>query len=274
MHHRHRMRYAVRQDVGNGGLKARRDISRRLSGQRARRQPCHGLRDRRFQSGKAEVAAFAPQHRPRERVSARVAIGGQAFQRRPSRPAQTEQLADLVERLAGRVIDGGAKAAIPADAFDRDTLAVSAGNQQQQLGKRQAAVDESGQTRGQRVRFEVVHGDIGQPASDRDSLGELAPDDQSADQTRPGAGGDGAKGFDADAGSLPPPDARGLEGGRDGSARRSPAPRRRRVRARSAETRRPPRGCGRPSPAPRRLFRRTRTRSRGWAQEAPRIARR
>ncbi len=103
------------------------------------RVPRDLLRHRGLQPGEAEVAAGPAQHRPRERVAPRVAAGRQRLQRRAARPAQTQQLGDLVERLAGRIVDRAAQPAVAPDALDRDALAMAAGDQQQQIGKRGAA---------------------------------------------------------------------------------------------------------------------------------------
>jgi hypothetical protein len=69
--------------------------------------------------------------------------------------AEAEQLRRLVEGLADRVVDGGAEAAIGADALDRDELRMTAGDQQQQVGKAEAV----GEPRGQRVAFQMIDGE-------------------------------------------------------------------------------------------------------------------
>ena len=104
------------------------------------------------------------------------------------RGSPPEQLRHLVERLARGIVHRAAQPHVPPDTLHRDALAVSAGNQQQQVGERHPALDQAGQPRGQRVRLQVVHRHIGQPVRDRDALGEQTADDQPADQPRAGAG--------------------------------------------------------------------------------------
>ena len=70
------------------------------------------LRHRRLQAGEREVAAGAAQQRPGQRVAGGVAARRQPLQRRAAGPAEAEQLADLVERLAHRVVDGAARAGV------------------------------------------------------------------------------------------------------------------------------------------------------------------
>ena len=151
-------------------------------------QPRHHLRHRRLQAGEAEIAPRPPQHRPRQSVARRIAARRQPLQRRAARPAQPEHFGHLVEGLAGGVVHGAAQADIAADALHRHALAMAAGDQQQQIGKRRAALHQSGQPRGQRVRLQVVDRDVGQAVRQGDALGDLAADDQPADQPRPGAG--------------------------------------------------------------------------------------
>ena len=187
-HHRHRMLRPVRQHLGHRVLEAGGDVGGRPNRQRTGPVARHLLCHRGLQAGEAEVASRASQQRPRERKPPRIAAGRQLLQRRPARPAQPEQLRHLVERLARGIVHRAAQPHVPPDTLHRDALAVSAGNQQQQVGERHPALDQAGQPRGQRVRLQVVHRHIGQPVRDRDALGEQAADDQPADQPRAGAG--------------------------------------------------------------------------------------
>ncbi len=170
----------------NEAARIRRDRVR----QRAVRLARDRLRHRRLQSGEAEVAAFPAEHRPWQGESGRIAAVRQALERRAAGPGQAEQLGDLVERLARRVVHRAAEPEMAADALYRDALAVPARNQQQQIGKRRAAGHETRQAGGERVRLEMVDRDVGHAGADRDAAREPAADDQPPDQTRPAAGGD------------------------------------------------------------------------------------
>ena len=74
--------------------------------------------------------------------------------------AKPKQLCSLVEGLAQRIVQGRAEAGIGADILDDEKLRVTAGDEQQQIGKAEAM----GEASGERVRLEMVHGDEGEPA--------------------------------------------------------------------------------------------------------------
>ena len=59
---------------------------------------------------------------------------------RPAGVRQPEEFADLVERLADRVVDRAAQAAVAAQPFHRHALAMPARQQQQQIGERRPAL--------------------------------------------------------------------------------------------------------------------------------------
>jgi hypothetical protein len=63
------------------------------------------LADRGLEAGKREVAAGAAFKRPRQRETARVAVGRRRFDRRAAGIARPKQLGALVEGLAGRVVE-------------------------------------------------------------------------------------------------------------------------------------------------------------------------
>ncbi len=85
-----------------------------------------------LQPREREVEAFAAQQGPRQGEPRAVAAFGQLFQRRAAGIGQAQGLGDLVEGLAGRVVDGRADPAAGADALHLEQLAVPAGDQQQQ----------------------------------------------------------------------------------------------------------------------------------------------
>ena len=113
------------------------------------------------------------------------ALGG-LLDRRTAGIVEAEQLRRLVESLAKRIVQGRAEARVLADVLDDEKLRVSARDEQQQIRKAQAM----GEARCERVRFEMVHGDEGQPARKGDGLAGGDADDQPADQPRPRRGGD------------------------------------------------------------------------------------
>ena len=76
---------------------------------------------------------------------------------------------------------------------------MAAGDEQQQIRKGCAIFDQARQARGQRVRLQVVDGDVWQAVGNRDTFGELTSDDQAADQAGAGAGGDAAQIAEGDA---------------------------------------------------------------------------
>ncbi len=108
-----------------------------------------------LQAGEGEVAILAAQKRARQGEAHGVTGFRAGFQRRSAGIAQPQYLGDLVERLAGGVIDRGAEALVIANAFHREKLAMSAGNQQQQEGK----LNILGQAGGKRMAFEMVDAD-------------------------------------------------------------------------------------------------------------------
>lgn len=187
-HERHRVRRAIRQHLRNGSLETRRDVGRDAERQGAIAAARHFDGDRGLQSREAEITPGPSQHRPRERITPRVALRRQALKRGPARPAEAEQFRDLVERLASRIVDGAAEPFVPPYPMHRNALAMSARNQQQQIGKRRAALHQPWQSCGQRVSFQMVHRDVRQPMRQSDPLRQLAANDQPADETRPGTG--------------------------------------------------------------------------------------
>ena len=127
-----------------------------------------------------------------------IAAARGALDLRAARIGQPEHFCHLVEGLAHGVVDGGAEPHIVADADHGDDLGVTAGGEEQAIGKRQRA----GQPRRQRVGLEMVHRDQRRIVHHRDRLRGGQPDDHAADQAGTGGGGDRRKLRKADAGFL------------------------------------------------------------------------
>ncbi len=121
---------ALGELAGDGGLRRRGEVGAfGVSGQ-ALCDP----RGRCLQPREGEVAVLAAQEHARQHEARRIAGCGQGLQRRAARVGQAQRLGDLVEGLAGCVVDGRAQAAAGADAIHRQQLTMPAGNQQQQEG--------------------------------------------------------------------------------------------------------------------------------------------
>ncbi len=95
---------------------------------------------------------------------------------------KAQELGDLVEGLAQRIVDGATPALVIAHPAHEDELAVPARNQQHEIGKGDAV----GQPGGQRMRLEVVDRDERLAEPCRKGLGGGEPHEHAPDQ--PGAG--------------------------------------------------------------------------------------
>ena len=93
---------------------------------------CHVVSTAVFMPDEAEVEP-APAHRPRQRKRVRIARLRQFVDDRPRRVAEAEHLADLVERLAGGVVAGGAEQLVDAVVARDHQLRVAAGDEQRQV---------------------------------------------------------------------------------------------------------------------------------------------
>ena len=91
---------AVGQHVGDGTLERGGDVGGGVRGELAG--------DGGLEAREAEVAAGAAEQRARQGDRGGVAGRRETLQRGAARPAEAEQLADFVERLADRVVDGAA----------------------------------------------------------------------------------------------------------------------------------------------------------------------
>ena len=94
----------------------------------------HVLRDRGLEPAEAELErARAADVRPRQRDRARIAFGREPIDARATRIAEAEQLRDLVERLAGRVVARAAEHAVIAEPGHQHELAVPTRDRQRQV---------------------------------------------------------------------------------------------------------------------------------------------
>jgi hypothetical protein len=176
----------ISEFLRNRTLKTRGDVRRQLSRQCARAMPSYLVRYSRLQARETEIAPGAAQHRPGKCVTPRISINRQLFERRSTRPAQPEQFRHLVERLPRGIIESAAQPDMLPDPLNRDTLAMPTGYKHEQIREAHSARHKSRQARGKRVSFQVVHRDKWQFMCDRDSLGELAANNQPTDQARTG----------------------------------------------------------------------------------------
>jgi hypothetical protein len=104
---------------------------------------------------------------------------------RPARPGQAEELRRFVEGLPHRIVQRGAEPAVATHPLYRHALAMPAGEQQQQIGKGKGGRMHARQPGRQRMRFQVVDGQVGNAPRRRDALAERRADQQPADQPRP-----------------------------------------------------------------------------------------
>lgn len=186
----------VGHHIGGGGLEGGAEIGNVL---RAERGGGFGLEaDRRLETGEGEVGFLAADERPGQMEAVGMAAQGLPLDGGAPGIAELQQLGRLVEGFAEGVVDGGADAAIAADAVDAQQLAVTAGDQQQQVGK----VEFVGQPGGEGVAFKVVDGDERLAGGIGDGLAGHQADQHAADQAGAGGGGDGVEVGEADAGVV------------------------------------------------------------------------
>ena len=143
---------------------------------------------RALEPGEGEMRLSAAHQRAGQRHGGGIALARQRLHHRPAGIAQAQDLGRLVEGLAQRVVDRGRQPAVSPDALDDQDLAMSARNQQQQIGIVQRRI---GQARGQGVAFQVVDRDQRLAARQRQRLGGDQPHHHAANQARPGGGRDG-----------------------------------------------------------------------------------
>ena len=110
-------------------------------------------------------------------VAASRSIGGAAG------IAEAEQGGHLVEGLAGGVVEGLAEQAVLAPGRHVEQQGVPAAHQQRHERRREGRVFEGGR---EEVAFQVVHTDERLPGGPGERLAVHHPDQQRADQARPG----------------------------------------------------------------------------------------
>ncbi len=174
---------AIGDDIGDGRLEGGAEVGDVLlrEGRGALGGQAHG----RLEAGEGEVGAGPVDEWTRQGEACRVAGLRRRFHRRPAGIGEAEELGGLVEGFAERIVDGGTEAAVAADVFYREELAVAAGDQQQQIGEGDAV----GEAGGERMAFEVVDGDERLSGGKGDCFCRGETDQHAADET--GAGGSG-----------------------------------------------------------------------------------
>ena len=90
-----------------------------------------------------------------KRIASCVAVACQLVDQPPAGVAETEDLGDLVERLAGGVVARGTESSVAAEVLRQVQAGVAARNQQGQVRKLHPAVE----LHGQQMAFEVVDAD-------------------------------------------------------------------------------------------------------------------
>ena len=104
-----------------------------------------------------------------------------------ARVAEAEVAGDLVEGLAGGVVDRGAEHLVAAVALHVHEQRVAARHEQHHERQLEVGLLEEG---GVEVGLEVVHGDERHVPGERERLGRRHPDEERADQAGPVGGGD------------------------------------------------------------------------------------
>ena len=143
-----------------------------------------------LQPREREVAAGPAKQGPRQGIARRIAALGQALQGWSGRIAEAERGADLVEGLAGGVVDGRAEAAAGADARHLQQLAMAARDQKQQ----ERVGNIGGEAGGDGVTLQVVHGDERFIQRQGHGLAEGERHHHTADEPGASGGGDAGEG--------------------------------------------------------------------------------
>ena len=137
--------------------------------------------ERRLQAAEAEVEARVAAHRDRQLEGLGVAVGGEPFERRAARVAEAEQAGDLVEGLAGGVVEGAPEDLVAGVVADRRQHRVAAAGDQAEEGRlERVGLEEVGGD----VALQVVDGDQRQAPRRGDRLRRADPDQEGADQAR------------------------------------------------------------------------------------------
>ena len=120
-------------------------------------------------------------HRPRERDRVRIAAHREPVDRRAAGVAETEESRDLVERLAGGVVDRLAEQPVLPVVEHLDEHRVTTRHEQDDHWQLQVGLL---QHRGVEVRLEVVHGDERHVPHQRERLRRAHADEQRSDEPR------------------------------------------------------------------------------------------
>ena len=141
---------------------------------------------RRLEPGEREVEALVDQ-RPREGDGRRVALAREPVDGRAARVAEPEVAGDLVEGLAGGVVERRAEQPVAAPALHGHEHRVPARHEQHDHRQVDVGVLEEA---GVQVGLEVVHRHERHVPHQGQRLGGADADEQRADQTRAVGGGD------------------------------------------------------------------------------------
>src|SRR5205823_2032255 len=142
------------------------------------------LRDRRLEAaeGKVELLARTLRQAAGEIEGPRIAASRELVDLRAARIGEPEQPGYLVERLAGRVVQGVAEQPIATDLADLVEAGVTAGDDERQPGRRRSGVVEEDR---EQVTLEVIDLRERQPRRHRERFCHLHADEERADETRP-----------------------------------------------------------------------------------------
>ncbi len=116
------------------------------------------------------------------------------FDQWSARITEAKELGRFVEGFADGVVERAAKAEIVADAAHAEYLRMAAGREEKAVREWGCV----GESRGQRVRLQMVHRHQWLAVHERDRLGHGQADDDAADQARPGGRGDTVEGGERD----------------------------------------------------------------------------
>ena len=142
-----------------------------------------GVQGKGLQSAEAEIEAGAIDHGTREIVAVGIAALRELRQRRSARVGQAKQLGRLVEGLADRVVHRVAEHPVAPHAVDLHDHAVAAGDQQGQERELRGIRLQHGR---QQVPFHMMNGDRRHTPGPGEAAPGHRPDQQGADQARPG----------------------------------------------------------------------------------------
>src|SRR6185312_6010267 len=88
-----------------------------------------------LQTRKGKIRLRLPDHRARKAKAVRIAVHRAALYRRAARIGKAEEFCRLVESFSDRIVPRGADPRITADILDKDELGMSAGHEEEEIGK-------------------------------------------------------------------------------------------------------------------------------------------